>query len=186
MIRQCYRTTNIVDDFYNEDKEYAYQTAVNIGSHVFKGILYDQGSSDEHRYSSTPAAISAESSQHHLNLLASATSVATTTAVTARNNNTPSVDLSLVYSAAATPINSFITAEMANRVEASTCMWRRRAHSRHLTSLYRSTGARPSWEDDSGRDDESESNTFDWSDKRSSSQLKSSQERERESIIPKG
>lgn len=80
----------------------------------------------------------------------------------------------------------FAVVEMANRVEASTCMWRRRAHSRHLTSLYRSTGARPSWEDDSGRDDESESNTFDWSDKRSSSQLKSSQERERESIIPKG
>ncbi|KAJ4890461.1 Protein SHI RELATED SEQUENCE 7 [Raphanus sativus] len=67
-------------------------------------------SSDDHRYSSTPAAISAESSQHHLNLLASATSVATTTAVTARNNNTPSVDLSLIYTAAATPINSFITA----------------------------------------------------------------------------
>ena len=25
------------------DDQYAYQTAVNIGGHVFKGILYDQG-----------------------------------------------------------------------------------------------------------------------------------------------
>ncbi|KAF8101987.1 hypothetical protein N665_0201s0279 [Sinapis alba] len=35
--------------------------------------------------------------------------------------------------------------EMVNRVEASMYIWRRRAHSRHLISLYRSTGARPSW-----------------------------------------
>lgn len=26
-----------------DQDEYAYQTAVNIGGHVFKGILYDQG-----------------------------------------------------------------------------------------------------------------------------------------------
>lgn len=25
------------------DEQYAYQTAVNIGGHVFRGILYDQG-----------------------------------------------------------------------------------------------------------------------------------------------
>ncbi|CAF1717071.1 unnamed protein product [Brassica napus] len=56
-----------------------------------------------------PAAIAAESSQHHLNLLASASSVATTTAVTASNINTASVDLSSVYTAAAAPINSFIS-----------------------------------------------------------------------------
>uniref|UniRef100_A0A0D3BWD1 Uncharacterized protein n=1 Tax=Brassica oleracea var. oleracea TaxID=109376 RepID=A0A0D3BWD1_BRAOL len=40
-----------------------------------------------------PVAIAAESSQHHLNLLASASSVATTTAVTASNINIASVDL---------------------------------------------------------------------------------------------
>ncbi|KAL0667028.1 hypothetical protein Bca4012_029732 [Brassica carinata] len=45
--------------------------------------------------------------------------------------------------------------EMANKVEASTNIWRRRAHSRHLISRYRSTGARPPWGDDSERDDES-------------------------------
>ncbi|CAN6815631.1 unnamed protein product [Brassica oleracea] len=73
--------------------------------------------------------------------------------------------------------------EMANRAEASTDIWRRRAHSRHLISLYRSTGARPSWGDDSERDDESNGNTFDWSEKRSSLQLKRAQDRE--IIIPK-
>ncbi|KAL0753226.1 hypothetical protein Bca101_090894 [Brassica carinata] len=72
---------------------------------------------------------------------------------------------------------------MANRVEASTDIWRRRAHSRHLISLYRSTGARPSWGDDSERDDESNGNTFDWSEKRSSLQLKRAQDRK--IIIPK-
>ncbi|KAG2281705.1 hypothetical protein Bca52824_052925 [Brassica carinata] len=130
------------------------------------------GPSDDHRYSSSPAAIAAESSQHHLNLLVFASSVATTTVVTAININTASVDLSSVYTAARAPINSFITAGlrvpkiiisralllsdnmMANRVEASTNIWRRRAHSRHLISLYRSTGARPSWGNDSERDDE--------------------------------
>ncbi|KAH0875884.1 hypothetical protein HID58_073246 [Brassica napus] len=55
---RCTRVSSIDD----EDKEYAYQTAVNIGGYVFKGILYDQ------------------------------------------------VDLSSVYTAAAAPINSFITA----------------------------------------------------------------------------
>ncbi|KAL0890913.1 hypothetical protein Bca101_014896 [Brassica carinata] len=34
---------------------------------------------------------------------------------------------------------------MASRVEASTYIWRRRAHSRHLISLYRSTDLMISW-----------------------------------------
>ncbi|KAL0694930.1 hypothetical protein Bca4012_062110 [Brassica carinata] len=104
---RCMRVSSIDD----EDEEYAYQTAVSIGGHVFKGILYDQGSSDDHRYSSSPAAVAAETSQHHLSLLASAPSVATTTAVTASNINNASIDPSSVYTAAAAaPINSFITA----------------------------------------------------------------------------
>ena len=130
-------------------------------------LLYDQGPSDDHHYSSSHAAIAAESSQHNLNLLVSDSSVTTTTVVTARNINVHIV--------------AFL--EMANRLEASTNIWRRRAHSRHLISLYRSTGARPSWGDDNERDDESNSNTFDWSEKRSSLQLKRAQDRE--IIIPK-
>ncbi|KAK3410391.1 hypothetical protein EUGRSUZ_J02389 [Eucalyptus grandis] len=36
---RCVRVSSIDDN----DDQYAYQTAVNIGGHVFKGILYDQG-----------------------------------------------------------------------------------------------------------------------------------------------
>ncbi|KAJ6823204.1 protein SHI RELATED SEQUENCE 1 [Iris pallida] len=38
------------------DDEYAYQTAVSIGGHVFKGILYDQGPAEAHGESSSSAA----------------------------------------------------------------------------------------------------------------------------------
>ncbi|XP_057530580.1 protein SHI RELATED SEQUENCE 1-like [Amaranthus tricolor] len=41
---RCVKVSSIDD---SED-EYAYQTAVNIGGHVFKGILYDQGPGDHH------------------------------------------------------------------------------------------------------------------------------------------
>ncbi|CAF1910564.1 unnamed protein product [Brassica napus] len=77
---------------------------------AFQCLDPHKGPSDDHRYSSSPAAIAAESSQHHLNLLVFASSVATTTVVTAININTASVDLSSVYTAARAPINSFITA----------------------------------------------------------------------------
>ncbi|KAK9165389.1 hypothetical protein Scep_000580 [Stephania cephalantha] len=38
-----------VSSMYDADDQYAYQTAVNIGGHVFKGILYDQGL-DQHSH----------------------------------------------------------------------------------------------------------------------------------------
>ncbi|KAK4760831.1 hypothetical protein SAY87_005724 [Trapa incisa] len=38
---RCVRVTS--SDEGEDQDEYAYQTAVNIGGHVFKGILYDQG-----------------------------------------------------------------------------------------------------------------------------------------------
>lgn len=97
---RCMRVSSIDD----EEEEYAYQTAVSIGGHVFKGILYDQGPSDHHRYSSS---LTAETSQHHLNLL---DSTATTTAVTAVNSNNGSIDPSSLYTAAAAPFNAFVAA----------------------------------------------------------------------------
>ncbi|CAF2315850.1 unnamed protein product, partial [Brassica napus] len=112
---------------------------VRASSRYLKRRAVNSCPSDDHRYSSSHAAIAAESSQHNLNLLVSDSSVTTTTVVTARNINVHIV--------------AFL--EMVNRVEASTNIWRRRAHSRHLISLYRSTGARPSWGDDNERDDES-------------------------------
>lgn len=37
---RCVRVSNMDE---GGDDQYAYQTAVSIGGHVFKGILYDQG-----------------------------------------------------------------------------------------------------------------------------------------------
>ncbi|XP_023880333.1 protein SHI RELATED SEQUENCE 1 isoform X1 [Quercus suber] len=78
---RCVRVSSIDDT----DDQYAYQTAVNIGGHVFKGILYDQG--PETNYSS----MGGESSSggggvggggggvQPLNLIAGATTSPTTT-----------------------------------------------------------------------------------------------------------
>lgn len=101
---RCMRVSSIDD----EEEEYAYQTAVSIGGHVFKGILYDQGPSDDnhHRYSSS---LATDSSQHQLSLLASTASAATTTVVSAGNTNNGSVDPSSLYTAAAAaPFNAFV------------------------------------------------------------------------------
>ncbi|XWS14511.1 hypothetical protein CRYUN_Cryun35bG0016000 [Craigia yunnanensis] len=82
------------------DEEFAYQTAVNIAGHVFKGILYDQG--PESRYTS-----GGESCQQ-LNLLTTAGTTAaaatTTTAATSSNPGTSLLDPTL-YPA---PLNAFI------------------------------------------------------------------------------
>ncbi|XP_022769101.1 protein SHI RELATED SEQUENCE 5-like isoform X3 [Durio zibethinus] len=82
------------------DEEFAYQTAVNISGHVFKGILYDQG--PESRYTS-----GGETSQQ-LNLITAAATTGaaatTTTAVTSSNPGTSMLDPSL-YPA---PLNAFI------------------------------------------------------------------------------
>ncbi|KAE8674797.1 Protein SHI RELATED SEQUENCE 1 [Hibiscus syriacus] len=83
--------------------EFAYQTAVNIAGHVFKGILYDRG--PESRYAS-----GGESSQaHQFNLITAASStaaVATTTTTTATTSNPGSnmIDPSLYP----VPLNAFI------------------------------------------------------------------------------
>ncbi|XP_030975639.1 protein SHI RELATED SEQUENCE 1 isoform X2 [Quercus lobata] len=73
---RCVRVSSIDDT----DDQYAYQTAVNIGGHVFKGILYDQG--PETNYYS----MGGESSSggggggvQPLNLIAGATTSPTTT-----------------------------------------------------------------------------------------------------------
>ncbi|XP_028807239.1 protein SHI RELATED SEQUENCE 1-like isoform X2 [Neltuma alba] len=66
---RCVRV-NSIDD---ADEQFAYQTAVNIGGHVFKGILYDQG--PEYNYTagdvSAPAGVGGV---QPLNLIAGAAS----------------------------------------------------------------------------------------------------------------
>eukprot|EP00257_Ricinus_communis_P014883 XP_015572666.1 protein SHI RELATED SEQUENCE 5 isoform X2 [Ricinus communis] len=69
---RCVRVSPMEDT----DEQYAYQTAVNIGGHVFKGILYDQGV--DVRYTSGGESSSGGAQQ--LNLITAAATTATLTA----------------------------------------------------------------------------------------------------------
>ncbi|XP_010548305.1 PREDICTED: LOW QUALITY PROTEIN: protein SHI RELATED SEQUENCE 2 [Tarenaya hassleriana] len=55
---RCVRMSGIDDG----DGQYAYQTAVNISGHVFKGILYDQGPESSHNISGGSAGSDHQSS----------------------------------------------------------------------------------------------------------------------------
>lgn len=57
------------------DEQLAYQTAVNIGGHVFKGILYDHG--PEGRYGGESSSGGGSGGQQH-NLLTAPTGVSST------------------------------------------------------------------------------------------------------------
>ncbi|KAE8010562.1 hypothetical protein FH972_006925 [Carpinus fangiana] len=101
---QCVRVSSIED----ADDQYAYQTAVNIGGHVFKGILYDVG--PESNYSVGGESSSGGGGIQPLNLIAGA---ATTSAATAGGGGAAEVassamallDHSSLYPA---PLNSFM------------------------------------------------------------------------------
>ena len=85
------------------DDQLAYQTAVNIGGHVFRGILYDQGPGG--RYTSTGGESSSSGAQQLL-----MTAAATSTTGTTTNTSNPAVgnnllDASSLYPA---PLNAFI------------------------------------------------------------------------------
>ncbi|CAA0823523.1 Protein SHI RELATED SEQUENCE 1 [Striga hermonthica] len=94
---RCVRVSSVDD---GED-QFAYQTAVNICGHVFKGILYDQGTESQYMAagdtSSGGGSVSAGGAQQ-LSLIAGAPPAASA------GNTSPFIDQSL-YPA---PINSFI------------------------------------------------------------------------------
>ncbi|KAG6785719.1 hypothetical protein POTOM_007300 [Populus tomentosa] len=86
------------------EDQLAYQTAVNIGGHVFRGILYDQG--PDGRYTSTGGESSSSGAQQ-LGLITAAT---TSTTATTTNTSNPAAgntffDPSSLYPA---PLNAFI------------------------------------------------------------------------------
>ncbi|KAI3513266.1 hypothetical protein L1887_20595 [Cichorium endivia] len=90
------------------EEQLAYQTAVNIGGHLFKGILYDHG--PEGRYNhpgggdSSSAGGGAGTQHQQLNLITSGhgtMGIATTTV----NPNVTSIDPSSIYP---TPLNAFM------------------------------------------------------------------------------
>ncbi|KAL1316473.1 hypothetical protein HN51_068671 [Arachis hypogaea] len=93
---RCVRVSGIDD---TED-EYAYQTAVNIGGHVFKGILYDQG--PDHATTTTTNSSSyvagdtssTGAAAHHpnLNLIAPNTNTTTSALVSAAHTTQQLVD----------------------------------------------------------------------------------------------
>lgn len=69
---RCVRVSAMDD----ADEQFAYQTAVNIGGHVFKGILYDQG--PENRYAGGESSSGGGGGQQPLNLITGASTTATT------------------------------------------------------------------------------------------------------------
>ncbi|KAJ0025401.1 protein SHI RELATED SEQUENCE 5-like isoform X1 [Pistacia vera] len=91
---RCVRVSAMEDP----EEQYAYQTAVNIGGHLFKGILYDQG--PENRYTT-----GGESSQQ-LNLITAPPTVTTTTTTPATTN--PSAATLIDPSFYPAPLNAFM------------------------------------------------------------------------------
>ncbi|PSS36526.1 Protein SHI RELATED SEQUENCE like [Actinidia chinensis var. chinensis] len=84
------------------DDEYAYQTAVNIGGHLFKGILYDQGAESQYM-----AGESSSGTASGLNLIgtAAATDSSAVTATAADSPAAAFLDPSLFPA----PLNTFMS-----------------------------------------------------------------------------
>lgn len=110
---RCVRVSAMDD----AEEQYAYQTAVNIGGHVFKGILYDQGL--ESRYATSGGAGAGEASSggggghghHHdhdpqppLNLIGTAAAATANAAVTSTNPALTMLDPSIYP----TPLSAFM------------------------------------------------------------------------------
>ncbi|OMO84553.1 Zinc finger, lateral root primordium type 1 [Corchorus olitorius] len=115
---RCVRVSSVDDG----DDQYAYQTAVNIGGHVFKGILYDQGPETESGYNNMAAAGESSSGGgsggiQALNLITAGPTAATNTVSIAANASGGSVTAASSSSTAAfldpsslyaTPLNTFM------------------------------------------------------------------------------
>ncbi|KAF5753016.1 putative Lateral root primordium protein-related [Tripterygium wilfordii] len=93
---RCVRVSSIDD----ADDQYAYHTAVNIGGHVFKGILYDQGREGSYM---PGGETSSSGGLQPLNLIEAGTSG--TVATTGVPSTAPFLDPSSLYPA---PFNTFM------------------------------------------------------------------------------
>lgn len=108
---RCVRVSAMEDP----DEQYAYQTAINIGGHVFKGILYDQGPED--RYT-TGGEISSggggggggggSGGTQPLNLITAGTTSTNVTTASTSNNPTTTTTLLDPSSLFPAPINAFM------------------------------------------------------------------------------
>lgn len=89
----------------DSDEEYAYQTAVNIGGHVFKGVLYDQGLENTYpAIGDGSSGAGGGSGTQPLNFITRATT-STAAAATSNPNATVLLDPSIGYPA---PLNAFV------------------------------------------------------------------------------
>lgn len=81
-------------------EQYAYQTAVNIGGHVFKGVLYDQGPDSNYTSTSGGGEGCSDRADQHLNL---------TTATTTTGTGNPSASILDPSSLYPTSFNAFMS-----------------------------------------------------------------------------
>ncbi|KAL7261844.1 hypothetical protein ACSBR1_000275 [Camellia fascicularis] len=97
---RCVRVSSMDD----ADEQYAYQTAVSIGGHVFKGILYDQGVESGYAggESSSGGGGGGGGGAQPFNLI---TATTTTTTTTTTNPAITMLDPSSIYPA---PLNAFM------------------------------------------------------------------------------
>lgn len=79
---RCVRVSSID----NTEDQFAYQTAVSIGGHTFKGILYDQGPEAQCLEGDTSSGVSGNIPQLNLTTVTSTSSPGTTTASTFLDN----------------------------------------------------------------------------------------------------
>ncbi|XP_058186945.1 protein EXPRESSION OF TERPENOIDS 1-like [Rhododendron vialii] len=119
-IFRCVRVSSMGDDEIDiegthDQDQYAYQTAVSIGGHLFKGVVYDQGPAHHHHHShhcDHVTGAETSSSTGLLNLITAAmTTNTTSTATDAVGGGSPApafFDPSLNYPA---PLNTFMSSD---------------------------------------------------------------------------
>ncbi|KAL4559399.1 hypothetical protein LXL04_031537 [Taraxacum kok-saghyz] len=100
-IFRCVRVSAMDD----AEEQLAYQTAVNIGGHLFKGILYDHGPEGRYNHPGGGDSSGGGGSQHQqLNLITSGTMGIATSSSTV-HPHVSSIDPSSIYP---TPLNAFM------------------------------------------------------------------------------
>ncbi|XP_019177203.1 PREDICTED: protein SHI RELATED SEQUENCE 1-like [Ipomoea nil] len=98
---QCVRMRSVDDG----DDQYAYQAAVNIGGHVFKGILYDEGPESQYLTAGESSSGGGSAAAEH-NLLPSTAATSTAAAAPASDHQGSGyVDPSSIYPA---PLSTFM------------------------------------------------------------------------------
>ncbi|KAI4327663.1 hypothetical protein L6164_020098 [Bauhinia variegata] len=96
---RCVRVSSMDDP----DEQYAYQTAVNIGGHVFRGILYDHG--PDNNYMASEGSSGAVVGVQPLNLIAAAPSLPSGSGDAMVSSTGALVDPSSLYPA---PLNTYM------------------------------------------------------------------------------